>query len=86
MQEVSRLPSPFQEVDNRGCQGSSYSVPWVLFLLQLLSGQLPRLFKSWHLVGWPCLDEVMDGSDVLYDDLICRVDVALGMDIIDDIQ
>ena len=28
----------------------------------------------------------MDGSDVLYDDLICRVDVALGMDIVDDIQ
>ena len=47
---------------------------------------MPRLFKIWQLVRWPCLDEVMDGSDVLYDDLVCRVDVALGMDIVDDIQ
>ena len=83
MKQLGRLPAPFKEVDNGGSQWSTNGVPKVL-LLELLVGLLPC--SSWYLVLGPGLNEVVYGFDVLDQDLITGINVALGMDVIGHIQ
>lgn len=38
---------------------------------------LPSLLQVGNLVSWPGMVEIVEGSDVVDDDLICRVDVLV---------
>ena len=73
-------------MDNGGSKRPTHSVPGVLFLLELLVGLAPCLLQGLDLVWWPGLDEVVDGFDVLDQDLVTGIDVALGMDVVGDIE
>ena len=86
MHEFGGLPAPFLEVDNGGCQWSTDTVPRVLLGLKLLKCLLPRLFKGWELIFWPCLDEVVNGLDVMNEDLVTGINVSFAVDIIGDIK
>ena len=81
-QEGGSLPSPFLQVGDGGSHGSADSVPGMVLCLKLVVGGCPCLFKGWELVRWPGLQELMDGLDVVNDDLVSRVYVALGVEII----
>ena len=72
-----------QEVDNGGSQGSTNSVAGVLFLLELLVCLVPCLLQRWQLVRGPGIDEVVDGFDVLDQDLVTGVNVSFGMEVVD---
>ena len=67
-------------------RGPRTAVPGILFLLELLVCLSPCLLQGLELLGWPCLDQVVDGLDMVYQDLVTGVDVALGMNVIGDIQ
>ena len=62
-QEGGGLPSPFLQVSDGSCHGSSDSVPWMVLCLELVIGGRPCLFKGWELVLWPCLQELVDGTE-----------------------
>ena len=82
MEQFLRLPTPFKEVDYGRGKRPTDTVPGVLFLLELLVGLAPCLLQGLDLVLWPGLDEVVDGFDVLDEDLITGINVAFGMDVI----
>lgn len=76
------MPSPFLEVHEGSGQRTSNTVPGVLLGLELLVSGVPSLFKSRKLLWGPCLDKVMDGFDVVNEDLITWLDVALAVDVV----
>ena len=86
MKQFLRLPSPFEEVDNGCSQRPTDTVPRVLLLLEAVVCLAPCLFQGLDLVGWLGLDEMVNGFDVLDEDLITWVDVAFGVYVISDIQ
>ena len=86
VKQFLRLPTPFKEVHNGCSQGPTDAVPGILLLLELVVGLSPGLLQGWELLGWPCLDQVVNSLDVVYQDLITGIDVALGMNVIGDIQ
>lgn len=49
---------------------------------QLLIGGCPGLFKVLDLVGWPGLDQLAQGTDVMYHNLVCGVNVFVAVQII----
>ena len=82
MKQFLRLPAPFEEVDNVCSQRPTDTVPRVLLLLEVVVCLAPCLFQ----VGWPGLDEMANGFDVLDEDLITGVDVAFGVHVISGIK
>lgn len=47
---------------------------------------LPSLLQVGNLVSWPCMVEIVEGSDVVDDDLIGRVEVLVAVDVVSCIQ
>ena len=86
MKQFLRLPAPFEEVDNVCSQRPTDTVPRVLLLLEAVVCLAPCLFQGLDLVGWLGLDEMVNGFDVLDEDLITGVDVAFGVHVISGIK
>ena len=63
-----------------------YAAPWVSLVGQLLMDLLPSLLQVGNLVSWPCMVDIVKGSDVVDDDLICRVEVLVAVDVVSCIQ
>ena len=64
------------------CHGSPDCVPWVLFGLELVVGGCPGLFQGSQLLGGPGMDEAVDGSDVVDNDLVSGINVLFVMEIV----
>ena len=52
------------------------------FGLELVVGGCPGLFQGSHLLCGPGMDEAVDGSDVVYDDLVSGINVLFVMEIV----
>ena len=84
--QVVGLPSPLLEVCYGRCHGSTDGVPRVLLGMQLVKCGFPGLLKGCHLFSGPGLYEAMDCLDVVDDDLVCRINVFLLMEVISAVQ
>ena len=47
---------------------------------------LPSLLELWKLVSWPCLDELVHGSDMVDDYLVAWVSIPFAVDVVDDVK
>ena len=84
--DVIDLPIPLHHICYGCSHGSSYHIPWVLFLVGLIVNLSPRLFEVLDLFWRPGVVECVHGLDVVQNDLISRVHVLVAMQVIGAVQ
>ena len=86
VKKIMHIPSPLGHVGDGGCHGSLDCVPGVLLASEVVMCGLPSLLELWKLVSWPCLDELVHGSDMVDDYLVAWVSIPFAVDVVDDVK
>ena len=80
-----RRPTPFLEVCQGGSHWSLDVVPGALLRVELVADVQPRLFDVLDVVWGPVVDQSVESSDVVDDDLIPWVSELFVVLVIDDV-